>query len=161
VEPEPGDHVLRRDVVHPTHGVAPIRAVLVRARRDVDELRGHALVVERRWRRRDGPFLVRGQRHRADEQHGVAERSLWVVDRRFGAIVGPPPGRVGAVQRGAAEPVEAEHGGVDEDAVVVAVPVGGVQSSKRCGNCTKAVSSPWRASSMKHMAARKAEELLM
>jgi hypothetical protein len=37
----------------------------------------------------------------------------------------------------------------------------GSTSLKRCRNYTKAAASPWRASSMKHMAARKAEELLM
>ncbi|WVZ66300.1 hypothetical protein U9M48_015541 [Paspalum notatum var. saurae] len=136
VQPEAGHHVLRRDVVHPPDAVAPLRPVLVRAGRHVGELRREPLVDRRRDRR---PFLVRGQWQGVDEGHGAAEpRAGAVQELGGGAAVGLPPGRVGAVERGAAEhaagadvrgalvAVEAEQGGVEEDAVVVAVPVRGV-----------------------------------
>jgi hypothetical protein len=161
VEPEPGDHVLRRDVVHPTHGVAPIRAVLVRARRDVDELRGHALVVERRWRRRDGPFLFAAS---AIELTNSTELPNVLCGSSTG-VLAPSLDR----HRGGSAPYSAARRNLLSPSMVASMKTRlwlqyrsvGSTSSKRCGNCTKAVSSPWRASSMKHMAARKAEELLM
>ncbi|BAT02054.1 Os07g0551650, partial [Oryza sativa Japonica Group] len=138
VQPEAGHHVLRRDVVHPPDAVAPFRPVLVRARHHLLHLRhGRRLVERRRRRRRDGPFLARRRRYRVDERHRVSIPAG--AAQRLGVVVlRPPPRRVGAVERDAAEhaagadvgraldAVEAEQRGVEEDAVVVAVPVGRV-----------------------------------